>query len=212
MQTAAPEAMTMAMGEQHLSGTLPIDKYNAIGIGPGIGNEVEVADFLYNIISSCSKPLVLDADALNILSEHTDWLKQLPANSILTPHPGEFKRLFGDSANGFERLELLKKKCREYNCVIVLKGAHTAIASPDGKVYFNSTGNPGMATGGSGDVLTGIITGLLAQGYEPLEVAITGVYLHGLAGDIAAAENSMEALVAGDLVKYLGKAFKGSSH
>jgi hydroxyethylthiazole kinase-like uncharacterized protein yjeF len=208
MQTAAPEAMALVAGEEHLSGTIETERYNAIGLGPGMGTDKGSAAFLYNIISSYKKPLVLDADALNILSENKDWLKQLPGGSILTPHPGEFKRLFGDSANGFERLQLLKDKNREYNCIIVLKGAHTAVASPKGAIYFNSTGNPGMATGGSGDVLTGIITGLLAQGYSSLHAAVYGVYLHGLAGDIAAEKESMEALVAGDLVRYLGAAFK----
>ena len=131
----------------------------------------------------------------------------MPANSILTPHPKEFERLFGKTENDFDRIKLLKSKAEALGVFIILKGAHTAIASPDGNIWFNNTGNPGMGTGGSGDVLTGILTGLLAQGYSPFEASLFGVFLHGLAGDLAAEELSEEALVAGDLADYLGKAF-----
>lgn len=131
----------------------------------------------------------------------------VPPGSILSPHPKEFERLFGTSSNDFDRAALALQKAREGGWIIILKGHHTLIASPDGKGYFNSTGNPGMATGGSGDVLTGILTGLLAQGYAPLEAALLGVNLHGLAGDFAATELSMEALLASDIIQYIGRAF-----
>ena len=131
----------------------------------------------------------------------------MPPNSVITPHPKEFERLFGKSENSFDRHEIALAKARELQIFIVLKGAHTLIACPDGQSFFNSTGNPGMATGGSGDVLTGILTGLLAQKIGPKSACILGVFLHGLAGDLAAAEKSQESLVAGDIAAFLGKAF-----
>jgi NAD(P)H-hydrate epimerase len=150
---------------------------------------------------------VLDADALNILGLQKDLLPLIPAGSILSPHPKEFERMFGASVNDFDRAILAMKMAKELGLVIILKGHFTLIASPDGKGYFNPTGNPGMATAGSGDVLTGILTGLLAQGYHSLEAALLGVYLHGLAGDLAAAALSMEAMLAGDISDYIGKAY-----
>jgi NAD(P)H-hydrate epimerase len=150
---------------------------------------------------------VLDADALNILGENKTWLAFLPKGSILTPHPKEFERIAGKTGNHFERLQLQREFSIKFGVHVVLKGAFTSVTTPDGRAFFNSTGNPGMATAGSGDVLTGIITGLLAQQYTPLESAILGVYLHGLAGDIAGAENGFEALIAGDIVNSIGKAY-----
>jgi NAD(P)H-hydrate epimerase len=152
-------------------------------------------------------PVILDADALNIMASQKDLLKMIPAGSILTPHPKEFERMFGESANDFDRIQLALKKAKELRVIIVLKGHHTFIATPDKKGFFNSTGNAGMATGGSGDALTGILTGLLAQGYSSVETAILGVYLHGLAGDIAAKKFSLEAMVAGDIIENLGEVF-----
>ena len=152
--------------------------------------------------------MVIDADALNIISDNPSWWNNIPENSILTPHPKEFERLFGKSGNDFERNDLQRQKAQEHKVFIILKGAHTAIAAPDGDCWFNSTGNPGMATGGSGDVLTGILTGLLAQGYPSLSACLLGVFVHGLAGDLAAVDISREALTAGDLVAYVGKAWK----
>ena len=151
--------------------------------------------------------MVIDADALNILAQHTFLLKKIPALSILTPHPKEFERMFGKAADDFERLNIARVKSHELNVIIVLKGHHTFIAMPGGKAYFNTTGNAGMATAGSGDVLTGIITGLLAQSYPPTEAALLGVYLHGLAGDIAAERLSQEAMIASDIIENLGAAF-----
>ncbi len=208
MQTAVPEAMVSGDPGAHFLTKLPdLNPYSALGAGCGWGQEPATAQVLRKLIESSKKPLVLDADALNLLAKDQELLYRLPEGCILTPHPKEFERLFGTAANGFERNDLQRRMAEKLNAVIVLKGAHTCIACPDGACYFNSTGNPGMATGGSGDVLTGIITGLLAQGYAPVEAALLGVYLHGLAGDLAANEMGFEALVAGDLARYLGKAF-----
>jgi NAD(P)H-hydrate epimerase len=209
MQTALPEAMVMTDFNSSFNTKIDDDiaKYETIGIGPGIGTASETKMMLEEILASCKKPLVLDADALNIIASQKDLLKLIPGESILTPHPKEFERMFGETETEFERIEMALQKARELNLVIVLKGHHTLIAAPDGKAFFNSTGNAGMATAGSGDILTGIITGLLAQGYSPGDAAILGVFVHGLAGDIAAKENSMEAMIAGDIVNCLGHAF-----
>ena len=210
MQTTVPEAMVSGDPGEHFLTTLPdLKPYSALGAGCGWGQEPVTAQVLGQLIEgSKKKPLVLDADALNLLAKDQDRLYHLPEGCILTPHPKEFERLFGPSANGFERNALQRRMAERLNAVIVLKGANTCVAAPDGACYFNSTGNPGMATGGSGDVLTGIITGLLAQGYASLEAALLGVYLHGLAGDLAARDLGQEALIAGDLVRYLGPAFR----
>ncbi|KXK24611.1 MAG: carbohydrate kinase [Bacteroidetes bacterium OLB12] len=152
--------------------------------------------------------MVLDADALNLLATNAELLNKIPEGSILTPHPGEFMRLVGAWSNDFDKLKKQIALAGTTKSVVVLKGAHSSIALPDGSVYFNSTGNPGMATGGSGDVLTGIITALLAQGYPAAQAAILGVYVHGLAGDLAAREIGETGLIAGDLISYLPYAFK----
>jgi ADP-dependent NAD(P)H-hydrate dehydratase / NAD(P)H-hydrate epimerase len=204
LQTAVPEAMALEATEAFAA----IGRYRAIGIGPGIGNTIPNADLLKQLLSTTTQPLVLDADALNILAAHEDLQALLPPSSILTPHLREFERLFGYAANDFERVALAMQQARALNVIIVLKGHHTLIAMPGGKGYFNSTGNAGMATGGSGDVLTGIITALLAQQYTPEQSAILGVYLHGLAGDMTLQQQSEESLVAGDIVEGLGAAFK----
>jgi NAD(P)H-hydrate epimerase len=209
LQTAVPEAMVMTDFNASFNTRIDADmtNYDAIGIGPGIGTASETKMLLREIFDAYRGPLVLDADALNVLSSQKDLYKLIPAGSLLTPHPKEFERLFGETANEFDRADLALEKAKELNVIIVLKGHHTFIATPDGKGFFNSTGNAGMATGGSGDVLTGILTGLLAQGYHSVEAAALGVYLHGLAGDIAAKTISAESLIAGDLIEYLGKAF-----
>lgn len=209
MQAACPEAMlSLDRYEYYLSEMPKLDGYTAIGAGPGLGVEEQTQKAIKLIIQETQVPLVLDADALNILSLNKTWIPFLPKNTILTPHPKEFERLAGGWKNDFDRLEKLKAMATKHGIYIVLKGANTAVAFPDGSVYFNSTGNPGMATGGSGDVLTGLITGLLAQGYSPGQAAVVGVYIHGLAGDLAARKLSMEALSASDLIDNLGKAFK----
>ncbi len=209
LQTAVPEAMcSVDACEDHWTSIPPIENFSAIGIGCGIGQNTATAQALKRIIRQAHQPLVLDADALNLLARRPEWLSFLPPGTILTPHPKEFERLFGHSANSFERNALQRDRAQALGIYIVLKGAYTAIACPDGTCWFNSTGNPGMATGGSGDVLTGVLTALLAQGYAPLEACLLGVYLHGLAGDLAAAEQSQPGLMAGDLVNFLGKAWK----
>lgn len=210
IQTAVPEAMAMTDFNSSFLTKIEEDitKYDTIGIGPGMGTASETRMLLREIFDAYRSPMVLDADALNCISLQKDLLQLIPAGSILTPHPKEFERLFGKTANDFEQQELALQKARELNVIILLKGHHTMIATTDGRAFFNSTGNAGMATGGSGDVLTGILTGLLAQGYSCIETAIFGTYLHGLAGDIAAEKLSMEAMVSGDLIAYLGEAFK----
>ncbi|NND33962.1 MAG: NAD(P)H-hydrate dehydratase [Saprospiraceae bacterium] len=209
IQSTLPEAMaSVDKATDYLTGLPDLDPYNSIGIGCGIGQHHTTAKALEQLLQNSSIPLVLDADALNLIGKDKSLLELIPKDSILTPHPKEFERLFGSSDNDFDRNALLRSKAKEWKVFIILKGAHTCIATPEGECYFNSTGNPGMATAGSGDVLTGIVTALLAQGYTPLKAAILGVYLHGLAGDLAADHLSQEALMAGDLVEYLGKAFK----
>lgn len=210
MQISVPEAiMDIDKNELYFSSISNQKAYSAVGVGPGLG----VSSCSYNGLCQLldhyqSLPFVIDADALNIISMHKDLLLKLPPKTIITPHPKEFDRLCGDSKSSYERLEKSIGFARNYNVIVVLKGAHTSIAFPDGKVKFNSTGNPGMATAGSGDVLTGIILSLLAQKYTPEDAAIYGVYLHGLAGDKAAAIKTEEALIASDLVDYLPEAIK----
>jgi NAD(P)H-hydrate epimerase len=210
LQAVVPEAMILADSDQHCNTALPEGgpAYRVLGIGPGIGTDVRTAILVKDLLARYRNPMVIDADALNILAAEPSLLEGLPPYSILTPHPKEFERLFGPAANDFERLQQALDKARQYQCVIVLKGHYTFIAMPGGKGYFNSTGNPGMAKGGSGDTLTGILTALLAQGYSPGEAAILGVYLHGLAGDLAAAEHSQESMLPSDLTDRLGKAFQ----
>jgi NAD(P)H-hydrate epimerase len=209
MQAAVPEAMVETAGDQFLEGSIPAPgKYNAIGVGPGLGTENGTGQFLGKIIKEASVPLVLDADALNLLGADTDLLKALPAFSILTPHPKEFERMFGTYENDFARAQATITLSREFNVIIVLKGHHTLITMPGGQQYFNSTGNPGMAKGGSGDVLTGFLTGLLASGYSPESACILGVFLHGLAGDIAAEQGAQETMIASDIIAHLPLAFR----
>jgi hydroxyethylthiazole kinase-like uncharacterized protein yjeF len=209
VQTAVPEAMVeVDIHQNYLTSAPDTNYFNAIGIGPGIGQHRDTIKAFGDFLEKNKKPLVIDADGLNILAANREFLHLLPKACILTPHLKEFERLVGPSKNDFDRLERLKKFSGETDCIVVLKGAYSAICSPEGKLYFNSTGNPGMATGGTGDVLTGILTGVLAQGYPSLEAAMYGVFLHGLAGDKAAHEKSQEALIASDVVDFLPQAFK----
>lgn len=208
MQSAVSEAMVFTdKSENIISEIGSVEIFSAVAIGPGIGTDKETQLALESILAKCSKPLVLDADALNILSLNKKLLESLPPQTILTPHPKEFERLFGKTNDSYERLQKQIASSKKYKCIIVCKGANTTISTPSGDVFFNSTGNPGMATGGSGDVLTGIILSLLSQGYKPADAAITGVYLHGLAGDIAASESSYESIIASDIINCIGKAF-----
>jgi len=209
VQCALPEAMVQPdRNEKHISEIGNTDPFSAVGIGPGIGTEPESQRVLHKLLEESRKPIVIDADALNILSLNKGWFSLIPEGAILTPHPKEFERLTGESGNSFLRLNKQIEFSKEHKCIVVLKGAHTSISTPEGNVSFNSTGNPGMATAGSGDVLTGIILSLLAQGYSPENAAVVGVYLHGMAGDIAAEESCFESIIATDIIKCIGKAFK----
>lgn len=208
-QVNVPEALTSIDScETHITQFPELNRYQAVCVGPGIAQSVETEQMLVRLIKTCQLPLVVDADGLNLLSRNIDVLNSANNTLILTPHPGEFDRLFGKSQCSWERLERAREMAQKYEVIIVLKGAYTRVVLPSGNVHFNSTGNPGMATGGSGDVLSGIITGLLARGLPPADAAITGVYIHGLAGDLAADEFGQISLCASDIVNYICKAFQ----
>ncbi len=209
VQTAVPEAMCVADDHPHIVSGLPnLEKYNAIGVGPGLGTHDQTARALKLLIQNTTVPMVLDADALNILSDNLTWCGFLPKGSIFTPHPGEFDRLAGKTTEEYDRLDKAIELAHRFQVHVVLKGAHTVVVCPDGRCFFNSTGNPGMATGGSGDVLTGMILGWLAQNYSPLHSCLLGVYLHGRAGDLAANRKGYEGLIAGDIIEMIPKAIK----
>jgi NAD(P)H-hydrate epimerase len=205
IQTALPEVICSA--ETNLS--IITKKKNSIGIGPGLELNEKNSNLLNQLLSAWDGPLVIDASALGLLPIDTGMLHLRKNNPvILTPHTGEFERLFGKSINDFTRMEKACQKARELNCFIILKGFHTLVACPDGMVYFNTTGNSGMATAGSGDVLTGMLTGLLAQGYGHLDACLLGVFLHGMAGDLAAKARTEETMIAGDIIDMLGDAYR----
>ncbi len=208
MQSSLPEAMTSIDDNNLTFSMVPdLNLYNAVAVGPGITtNEITTGAFI-DLLRQSEKPLILDADALNIIAKDSLLLELIPQNSILTPHPKEFDRMAGTSASSYERLQKAMEFAVSSKIYIILKGRYTAICTPEGECWFNTTGNPGMATAGSGDVLTGILSGLLAQSYTPMEVAVLGIYLHGLAGDIALEDNSEESLLSGDIIRYLGMAF-----
>lgn len=208
VQSVVPEAIFQAdTSNDFISEIKSIEQYNAIAIGPGIGTNSETTKMLIEFLENYNKPCILDADALNIISQNKDLLSIIPKNSILTPHPKEFERLFGKCNSSFERMKKAAEAAQKLGIIIVLKGAYTLISTPDGKQYFNSTGNSGMATAGSGDVLTGIVTSLLAQDYLPENAAKIGVYIHGLAGNIALEKQSTESLIASDIIENIGLAF-----
>lgn len=208
MQTSVPEAMCLTAGKNFINFFEDANKYSAIGVGPGLGKSKHANKLLKQLFTEYKNNLVIDADGLNTLAENDELKKSIPVESILTPHPKEFDNLFGKCDNDFHRLNVLKQSAVNNNLYIILKGHHTAIATPGGKVYFNNTGNAGMAKGGSGDVLTGILTALLAQGYNVESACILGVYLHGCAGDIAAAKFSKEAMSPTDSINCIGEVFK----
>ncbi len=206
MQISVPEAMvTVDENIKYFTGTLDITPYNAVGIGVGLQKEPKTISAFRKLLKQLEIPVVFDADALNILSENKDkdMLKLIPPGSIFTPHPKELERLIGYSANSFDRIKKTISFASEYNVYVIIKGAYSVIVAPDGSCRFNSTGNPGMATAGSGDVLCGIITGLLAQQYAPLEAAVLGTYFHGRAGDQAALKHSQAGMIAGDIIEEL---------
>jgi NAD(P)H-hydrate epimerase len=209
LQIGVPEAMCIASnGEFNIEGSFNPEAFQAIGFGVGAGTKEETAKVLKSLIQNAKCPLVIDADGLNILAENPTWLAFLPPFTILTPHPGELDRIVGKSVNTFERWQKAMELSMKTNAIVVLKGAHTAVCLPNGKCWFNSSGNPGMATAGSGDVLTGIITALCAQGFPPEQAANIGVFVHGKAGDYAAQQNGMAGLIASDIVNCLGKVWK----
>ena len=217
LQVSQPEAMCLTDKQVNFIGKLPkLLPYQAVGIGPGLGQEAATLAVLRKLLKAAAKPLdrtgqplplVIDADALNLLGQHRELLKLLPENTVLTPHPKEFERLTEPARDDYHRLELLRDFAQQYRCLVVLKGAHTCLATPTGELHFNSTGNTGMATGGSGDVLTGLLLALRAHAQLPAFAAVRlGVYAHGRAGDLAAAHTGQAGLVAGDIVRYIGPA------
>ena len=209
LQISVPEAI-IQLDREETTFSEPIDteEYHVVGIGPGLGTSEQTAIAMISQIRRSQCPIVADADALNMLGTHRSWMQQLPKGMILTPHPKELDRMEGNCADSYERLVKASNLAERIQGYVILKGHYSALCMPDGHVIFNSTGNAGMATAGSGDVLTGIITGLLARGYKQEEACLLGMYLHGLAGDIAAKELGEESLIASDLIQYLPKAFK----
>ena len=212
LQTAVPEAMVQPdLYPTAFATPVDTDDYQSVAIGPGLGQAAETAQALVAQLGLCSAPVVLDADALNLLARSRDWQTLVPPGSILTPHPKELDRLTGASQNSWDRLNKARDLATRLQCHIVLKGAYTVVATPEGRCLFNSTGNPGMATAGSGDVLTGILLALLAGGYAPADAARLGVYVHGLAGDLAARQQGFISLSAGDIVRALPQAWMSLS-
>ena len=209
LQAAVPEAIVQMGSEETIfAEAVDTEDFQALGIGPGLGQSEQTAIAIIAQLRRTQCPLVADADAINILANHRAWLQQLPKGIIMTPHPKEFDRLEGPSGDSFERLMKARDLAERLQAYVMLKGHHTSLCLPDGHIVFNTTGNAGMATAGSGDVLTGIITGLLARGYKQEDACIVGMYLHGLAGDIAAKELGQESVIASDLIQYLPYAFK----
>lgn len=207
LQTAIPEVMVET---DNFNGKVfeEIDfqtEANAIAIGPGMGTDEKTVNAMDSFLKSQKAPIVIDADAINIIAKRPSLMEQVPNLSIFTPHPGELERLIGKWKDDFDKLEKAAKFAKNHNVIIVLKGAHT-ITMYDMKLYINTTGNPGLSTAGTGDVLTGVITGHLAQGYHPVEASIMSVYLHGLAADIAVNQYGIEGLIAGDVTDFLGRA------
>lgn len=207
LQISCPEAMFLSGGENFIS-KFEIPEDATCGIGPGLGTDPKTEKAFLDFLKNSKTPLVLDADALNIIAKNEKNQQLIPQNSIITPHPKEFERLFGKTENSFDLLELAREKAAELKIFIVLKDHHTQIITPEKTVFYNLTGNSGMAKGGSGDVLTGIITSLLSQHYSPEEAAVFGVWLHGKAGDFAAEKYSKEAMLPSNLIDEIGNVFK----
>jgi len=208
MQISVPEAMARVDNNSTcITDVSDYDIFDSIGAGPGLGSDPVTCKAFLELVKKCEKPMVIDADGINILGMGRENLPSLPANSVITPHVREFERIAGNSDNGFNRLMMQIEFAVKHNCIVVLKGAYTSIATPEGKVFFNSTGNPGMATAGSGDVLTGMILALLSRGHQSADAAILGVWLHGLAGDLAAAETGQESVTASGIIDYISRAF-----
>jgi len=208
MQSLLPEAMAILdQNENCITRLTTLEGFDVVGVGPGLGQDTRTVAMLKDLLTSFDKPIVIDADALNLIASNKHLIELIPKGSVLTPHVGEFNRLFGEKDHGLERIECIKAFAVERQVIVILKGAHTVIASPDGKLYFNSTGNAGMATGGCGDVLTGIISAFLGQGMDCVTAARNAVYIHGLAGDLAENKVGKTSLMASDLLCALSKSF-----
>ena len=206
LQTALPEAMVITDPHNEILTNIEFDlDPDVIGFGIGVGTKEETIEAFEQLLKKNKKPMVIDADGLNILSKKKELLKLVPEGSVLTPHPKELERLIGSWKNDFEKLEKVKTFTQDYKVIVLIKGTYTFVVTPN-DLFINTTGNPGMATAGSGDVLTGVITALIGQGYEPLRAAVLGAYLHGKAGDLAAENLSYEGLIAGDIAKNTGAA------
>ena len=206
LQASDPEAMFVEGGQNYIE-HFKIDETSVCGIGPGLGTHEKTAENLLKFLKKYPKPLILDADALNILAQNGNHLQLIPERSVITPHPKEFERLFGKTENSFERTALAREKARELNLYIVLKDHHTQVITPEGKVFYNITGNSGLAKGGSGDILTGIITSLLAQQYSEEEAALLGVWFHGKAAEHASEKHSRESMLPSDVIAEFGNVF-----
>ena len=210
LQVAAPEAVLhLDREDQFFTEPEATEDYEAMAIGPGLGRAESTAIAMITQLRRATCPCVVDADALNMLSNHRAWMQQLPKEIIMTPHAAEFDRMLGSTSNGsYDRLSKARDMAERISAYIILKGRYSALCMPDGHVFFNPTGNAGMATAGSGDVLTGILVGLLARGYQQREAALLGMYLHGLAGDMAANDLGQESLIASDIIRYLPRAIR----
>lgn len=209
LQVNVPEAMVIE--DEHMeiiSQVEPAEGITTVAIGPGIGTDPMTVEAFAGLMRRLKKPVVIDADGINILAQHNDLLEIIPEESILTPHPGEFRRLVGEWKSDLEKLSLLRSFCRKYRLNVVLKGAYSAVCDPEGTVFYNPTGNPGMATGGTGDVLTGMVAGLLVQGLNPTDALKTAVYLHGLAGDLCQKERGVISLIASDIIEKISEAMR----
>jgi hydroxyethylthiazole kinase-like uncharacterized protein yjeF len=207
IQTSIPEVMVLCDDNEKCINNIQYDFLpNVIAIGPGMGLDTETQHTFHKFLKNCKQPVVIDADGINILALNKNWLNILPKNSILTPHNKELERLIGPWDTDVEKLKMTENFVKKYNVILVEKGVPSKVHDAE-KVYVNTTGNFGLATAGSGDVLTGLIAGLIAQKYEPIQAAVLGVYLHGLTADIAAPETSCQAFIASDIINYLGKAY-----
>lgn len=209
LQTSIPEAIVSKdRNEAYCSEIANIEKYTAIAIGPGISTNEMTQNTLFELLKKQKSRLIIDADGLNCLSLHPEWLKFIPENSLLTPHPKEFERLVGKWNSDEEKIQKLKHLSNEYSIYVLLKSSNTTVCSPNGDLFINTTGNPGLAKGGSGDVLTGILLAFFSQGYSTKDAAILAVFLHGLAADLAVIEKTEYGLLASDLIEFIPNAFK----
>ena len=207
LQSSFPEAMVITDTAKKIIADINFEiKPTGIGIGIGMGTDEKTITTFEAFLKRNKIPLVVDADGINILSKQKKLLKLVPKQSIFTPHPKELERLIGKGKDDFDKLKKVKTFSKKYSVIVVIKGANTITVFKD-KLYINATGNPGMATAGSGDVLTGIIAGLLSQKYSPLDASVFGVYLHGKAADIAVQDFGYQSLIASHIIEYLGEAY-----